>query len=136
MCGHWDFAALDKHRMFGGYAQNAFICKDPKNRIPTKSKPCNINWLISFTYYLGSVSTSHDNIGPYAKIELMVMGLLSAAEISGEESVHCKNMDYEVCYQTKKYSVKCEEIISYSKRNRKFSLCLSKVKSDKQGDLT
>ena len=109
---HWGYTTLDKHGMLGGYAPEAFVCKNPAGRRPTKAQPCADNRLADFSPYLGSSRTSHDQIGYFAKMELLVMGLATANEIAGEELVHCKNMDATFNENTKLFEdVTCEEMI-------------------------
>ena len=120
---HWGFTTLDKHGMLGGFAPDAFVCKKPDGRIPTKSLPCDNNELKPFHYYkYGSTKTSHDLIGSFAKVELMIMGLISLEEISDEEIVHCKNLKAELNRDSIVENVSCEEIVHLSAKDISDSL--------------
>lgn len=121
---HWGFTTLDKHGMLGGFAPDVFVCKKPDGRIPTKSLPCDNNELKNFPYFgkKGSPTTSHDLIGPFAKVELMIMGLMSQEEISDEEIVHCKNLKAELNSDRILENVSCEEIVHLSAKDISDSL--------------
>jgi len=112
---HWGFTTLDKQGMLGGFAPGAFVCKKPKGRIPTKSLTCDNNKLNKLNIdKFGSVDKSNDLIGPYAKVELMIMGLMSPQEISDEEIVHCKNLKGDMNRDFTLENVSCEEILHLS----------------------
>ena len=111
---HWGFTTLDKHGMLGGFAPDAFVCKKPDGRIPTKSLPCDNNELKKIPKFeYGSTRTSHNLIGPFAKVELMIMGLMSQEEISDEEIVHCKNLKAELNSCNAKISAAAKTSVLY-----------------------
>jgi len=109
---HWGFTMLDKHGQQGGFNSDAFRCESPASAVPSKTQACEGNRLAPFSTSLGSPHTSHDLIGAFSKIELMIMGLYSANEIADEVLVHCKNMVATLNRNTYTYeNVVCEEIV-------------------------
>jgi len=95
--GHWGFSGLDVWGQLGGFDYQHIYCQSPKGRQPTKNKPCNDNGLIFVDELYGSgggsPTTHYDgtvgNPFPYARFELLNMGLLSASEMPGEKWLFC-----------------------------------------------
>lgn len=87
--GHWLFTGLDKHGQLGGFDRTEFQCVDPAGLMPTSTQTCNVDsttsavHLQTIPWSAGSPYTSHDAIGNYAKLELVAMGLMTAAELAG-----------------------------------------------------
>ena len=86
--GHWLFTGLDKHGQLGGFDRTEFQCVDPAGLMPTSTQTCNVDsttsavHLQTIPWSAGSPYTSHDAIGNYAKLELVAMGLMTAAELA------------------------------------------------------
>ena len=96
--GHWMLTGLDKHGQLGGFTKDAIQCQSPAGRVPTSSAPCSTNQLADMSFEKGSLYTSHDGIGNYAKLEMVAMGLMSADELKGtadEEAPHCSDAEWD-----------------------------------------
>lgn len=105
--GHWGVTVHGNGAggvgQLGGYRPGFLTCKDPAGRVPTKQLPCTSDastgrvLLAPGNLGLGAPAQGNDGIGPYGYLELLSMGLYSAAELAGEpdaQAVYCVDLQY------------------------------------------
>lgn len=113
---HWGITALDKQGQLGGYSREAIKCVNPADRIPSPTASCtpesngNVNVIVDWT--LGSPQTSNDGTGPYANLELYVMGLLTDEEVTDEYLTYCEisYADYIAARQASSDQISCTNL--------------------------
>ena len=81
---HWGIAAMHKRGMLAGFASAGVRCSSGQLGSSSCRQP------LKWDFREGSVCCSHDSIGGYNRWDLLLMGLITPQEMSGEKLVFCE----------------------------------------------